>query len=113
MGWFDFGFGGLLVWVLGVDGFWVYVFIFLIGSVWIQIRGLGSRFGVVKVSELFFLFCLVAKKVWEIRNLKIGFGFGVWMFIIRGVENGYGGWRTKKKSKKWEKGKKRMRENLF
>ena len=41
----------------------------------------------------------------------------VWMFIIRGVENGYGGWRTKKKSKKWEKGKKeereRERENLF
>ena len=49
----DFGFGGLLVWVLGVDGFWVYVFIFLIGSVWIQIRGLGSRSGVVKVSKLF------------------------------------------------------------
>jgi nitrate reductase NapE component len=55
---------------------------------------------------------LVAEKVWEIRNLTFGFGFGfgVWMFIIRGVENGYGGWRTKKKSKKWEKGKKRERE---
>ena len=96
------------------------MFIFLFGSVWIQIRGLGSRSGVVKVSELFVysvtfcLFCLVAEKVWEIRNLKIGFGFGVWMFIIRGVENGYGGWRTKKKSKKWEKEKKKdERENLF
>ena len=55
--------------------------------------------------------------MWEIRNLTIGFGFGfgVWMFIIRGVENGYGGWRTKKKLKKREKGKKRERErkNLF
>ena len=82
------------------------MFIFLFGSVWIQIRGLGSRFGVVKVSELFFLFCLVAKKVWEIRNLKIGFGFGVWMFIIRGVENG------NRKNGKREK-KKRERERIY
>jgi hypothetical protein len=42
-------------------------------------------------------------------------GLDVWMFIIRVVENGYGGWRTKKKSKKWEKGKKRRerREREF
>ena len=40
-------------------------------------------------------------------------GFDFWMFNIRGVENGYGGWRTKKKSKIWGKGKKGERESLF
>jgi hypothetical protein len=60
--WFDFGFwiwgfDGLGLRCMGVDGFWVFVFIFLTGGVWIQIRGLGSRYGVVKVLKFFvFLF---------------------------------------------------------
>ena len=48
--------------MLGVDGFWVYVFIFLIGGVWIQISGWGSRSGVVKVLELF------VYSVWLVRK---------------------------------------------
>jgi hypothetical protein len=39
--------------------FWVFLFIFLIGGIWIWIQGLVSKSGVMKVLEFF-----VLDKVW-------------------------------------------------
>ncbi len=46
--------------------------------------------------------------MWEIRNLTIGFGFGVWMFIIKGVENG-----NRKNGKREKKKRERERERIY